>query len=87
MPNASSYNIVGEIPGENSDRMILLSGHYDSYFSGFQDDNTAVSMMIEIGRMLIKSNYKPKNTNNIMRHGSGGMGSHQFQVRLVYGSL
>lgn len=62
MPNASSYNIVGEIPGENPDRMILLSGHYDSYFSGFQDDNTAVSMLIEIGRMLLKSNYKPKNT-------------------------
>lgn len=62
MPKANTYNIVGEIPGENPDRMILLSGHYDSYFSGFQDDNTAVSMLIEIGRMLIKSNYKPRNT-------------------------
>lgn len=62
MPGASSYNIVGEILGENPDRMILLSGHYDSYFSGFQDDNTAVSMLIEIGRMLVKSGYKPHNT-------------------------
>ena len=62
MSGASSYNIVGEIPGENPDRMILLSGHYDSYFSGFQDDNTAVSMLIEIGRMLVKSGYKPHNT-------------------------
>ena len=62
VPGASTYNIVGEIPGENPDRMILLSGHYDSYFSGFQDDNTAVSMLIEIGRMLIKSSYKPHNT-------------------------
>lgn len=62
MPKANTYNIVGEIPGENPDRMILLSGHYDSYFSGFQDDNTAVSMLIEIGRMLIKGNYKPRNT-------------------------
>ena len=62
MSGAETYNIVGEIPGENPDRMILLSGHYDSYFSGFQDDNTAVSMLIEIGRMLIKSDYKPRNT-------------------------
>lgn len=59
---ASSYNILGEIPGENPDRMILLSGHYDSYFAGFQDDNTAVSMLIEIGRMLIKNGYRPHNT-------------------------
>ena len=59
---ASSYNILGEIPGEDPDRMILLSGHYDSYFAGFQDDNTAVSMLIEIGRMLIKNGYKPHNT-------------------------
>lgn len=34
VPGADSYNIVGEIPGENPDRMILLSGHYDSYFFG-----------------------------------------------------
>lgn len=36
MPGASTYNIVGEIPGENPDRMILLSGHYDSYFRAFR---------------------------------------------------
>lgn len=28
--------------------MVLLSAHYDSYFSGFQDDNTAVAMELEL---------------------------------------
>ena len=36
-----TYNIVGKIPGTDSDSMILLSAHYDSYFEGFQDDNAA----------------------------------------------
>ncbi len=40
---AVSYNIVGEIPGRDRESMILLSAHYDSYFSGFQDDNAAVA--------------------------------------------
>lgn len=62
MRDVSTYNILGEIPGRRSDRMILLSAHYDSYFSGFQDDNTAVAMMLGIARAFIKMCYQPENT-------------------------
>lgn len=62
MQDVSTYNILGEIPGRRSDRMILLSAHYDSYFSGFQDDNTAVAMMLGIARAFIKMGYQPENT-------------------------
>lgn len=62
MRDVSTYNILGEIPGRRSDRMILLSAHYDSYFSGFQDDNTAVAMMLGIARTFIKMGYQPENT-------------------------
>lgn len=62
MRDVSTYNILGEIPGRRSDRMILLSAHYDSYFSGFQDDNTAVTMMLGIARAFIKMGYQPENT-------------------------
>lgn len=60
--NQKTYNIVGTIPGKNKERMILLSAHYDSYFDGFQDDNTAVSMMLGIAKGFIDSGYKPQNT-------------------------
>ena len=62
MRDVSTYNILWEIPGRRSDRMILLSAHYDSYFSGFQDDNTAVAMMLGIARAFIKMGYQPENT-------------------------
>ena len=62
MRDVSTYNILGEIPGRRSDRMILLSAHYDSYFSGFHDDNTAVAMMLGIARAFIKMGYQPENT-------------------------
>ena len=62
MRDVSTYNILGEIPGRGSDRMILLSAHYDSYFSGFQDDNTAVAMMLGIAQAFIKMGYQPENT-------------------------
>ena len=60
--NCTTYNIVGSIPGKHPERMVLLSAHYDSYFSGFQDDNTAVAMMLGIARALLRSGVKPKNT-------------------------
>ncbi|MDO4329319.1 MAG: M28 family peptidase [Lachnospiraceae bacterium] len=57
-----SYNITGRIPGQEPDSMILLSAHYDSYFSGFQDDNCAVAMMLGIARALLRSGYRPRKT-------------------------
>mgnify|MGYP000234804013 CR=1 FL=1 len=57
-----TYNIVGKIPGTDSDSMLLLSAHYDSYFEGFQDDNAAVAMIIGIARALIRGGYKPRHT-------------------------
>lgn len=60
--DCTTYNIRGCIPGRHSDRMILLSAHYDSYFSGFQDDNTAVSMMFGIAKALLESGFQPENT-------------------------
>ena len=60
--NCTTYNIVGTIPGKHPDRMVLLSAHYDSYFSGFQDDNTAIALMFGIAKALLASGMKPNNT-------------------------
>ncbi len=60
--DCTTYNIVGIIPGKHPDRMVLLSAHYDSYFSGFQDDNTAIALMFGIARALLASGFKPNNT-------------------------
>lgn len=61
-PGAKDANIIGEIPGLHPDRLVLLSAHYDSYFAGFQDDNTAVAMMLGIAKALLESGWKPRNT-------------------------
>lgn len=60
--NQTTYNITGCIPGRHPERIVLLSAHYDSYFSGFQDDNTAVAMMLGIAKALLDSGYQPQNT-------------------------
>lgn len=60
--DCTTYNIVGRIPGRHPDRMVMLSAHYDSYFDGFQDDNTAVAMMFGIAKALLDSGFHPDNT-------------------------
>ena len=62
MSDCTTYNITGRIPGRHPDRIVLLSAHYDSYFSGFQDDNTAVAMMFGIAKAFLDSGYRPENT-------------------------
>ena len=60
--NVPTYNIVGEIPGKRRGADDSASAHYDSYFSGFQDDNTAIAMMLGIARAYLKIGYQPENT-------------------------
>ena len=55
IPAQTTYNIVGEIPGKtHPERRIMLSAHYDSYFDGFQDDNTAYSNDASMGKTLLE---------------------------------
>lgn len=56
------YNIVGCIPGQEEEGKILLTAHYDSYFSGFQDDNAAVAMMLGIAGAILDIGYRPRKT-------------------------
>ena len=62
IPDTKASNIVGKIQGTETDAMIVLSAHYDSYFDGFQDDNAAIAMMLGIARALVKGGYKPAHT-------------------------
>lgn len=60
--DGTSYNIVGMIPGRDTEHMVLMSAHYDSYFAGFQDDNAAIALMMGIAKGLIDSGYQPEKT-------------------------
>ncbi len=54
--------IFGKIPGEETEQMILLTAHYDSYFDGFQDDNAAVAMIIGMAKGNVEGGYRPAHT-------------------------
>ncbi len=60
--NGKTYNYYGKIIGKDPDSYIILSGHYDSYFTGFQDDNVAIALMLGVAKGLIDSGYKPEKT-------------------------
>lgn len=60
-------NIIGELPGESSD-VIILSSHYDTkYFKDFKfvganDGGSSTGALIEIARVLAAQKTKPKLT-------------------------
>ena len=60
--DGKTYNYYGKIIGKDPESYIILSAHYDSYFSGFQDDNAAIGLMMSIAKGLIDSGYKPEKT-------------------------
>ncbi len=64
-------NIVGDIPGETKD-YILLASHYDTklyddlLFVGANDPASSVGTLLEIGRVLANSKEKPKLTYRLV---------------------
>lgn len=60
--DGTSYNVIDTIPGRDTESMVLMSAHYDSYFAGFQDDNAAIALMMGIAKGLIDSGYQPEKT-------------------------
>ncbi len=49
-----SYNVVGDIPGQNADEIVLFGGHYDGHdiAYGAGDDAAGTLVGLEVGRAL-----------------------------------
>jgi hypothetical protein len=45
-------HLVGELPGRDENRFLLLSGHVDSWHYGAMDNGTANATMLEVTRLL-----------------------------------
>ena len=73
--NGTTYNITGRIKGKSSDHQILVGGHYDVHFTGFQDDNCAVGLVLAMAKAFKDSNYEPENDIVFCLHGAEEWGA------------
>ncbi|MDO4176160.1 MAG: M28 family peptidase [Bacillota bacterium] len=71
----TTYNVCGLIPGKNHDQKIIISGHYDKYWYGFQDDCAAIGLIMATAKALIDSGYEPENDIYIVCHGGEEWGA------------
>ncbi len=71
----TTYSVVGYIKGKSSDQQIMLSGHYDKYWYGFQDDCAAIGMDFTIAKAMIDSGYVPENDIAVVAHGAEEWGA------------
>lgn len=71
----TTYNVVGMIPGKNHDQKIIVSGHYDKYWYGFQDDCAAIGLVFAVAKGMVDSKYEPENDIYFICHGGEEWGS------------
>lgn len=82
----TTYNIMGRIPGKSSDHQVLVGGHYDVHFKGFQDDNCAVGLVLAMAKAMIDSGYQPENDLVFCLHGAEEWGSSYTQYDWTVGA-
>ena len=73
--SGTSYNVVGRLKGRSSEQQILVAGHYDIYFNGFQDDSCAVGLVLAMAKGMVDANYQPENDILFIAHGSEEWGA------------
>lgn len=73
--NGTSYDVVGYIPGKSHDQQIIFAGHYDMYFTGFQDDCSAIGTIMSMAKTMIDSGYVPENDIVVVAHGAEEWGA------------
>ena len=66
----TTYNVIGKIPGKNHDQKIIVSGHYDKYWYGFQDDCAAIGLVLATAKAMKESGYEPENDIYFVCHGA-----------------
>ena len=69
LPDAPSFNVIGEIKGSETPKNIfVVGGHLDSWDlgEGAHDDGTGIVQSLEVAYLFQKNNIKPKNTLRVV---------------------
>ena len=82
----TSYNVVGTLKGRSSEQQILVAGHYDVYFNGFQDDSCAIGLVLAMAKAMVDSGYQPENDIRFIAHGSEEWGASGTQFDWTTGA-
>lgn len=84
--SGTTYNVVGKIKGKSSQQQILIAGHYDKYWYGFQDDSAAIALDFAVAKALIDSGYTPENDIVVIAHGAEEWGATNSQFDYTTGA-
>lgn len=82
----TSYNVVGTLKGRSSEQQIIVSGHYDIYFNGFQDDSCAIGLVLAMAKAMVDAGYQPENDILFIAHGSEEWGASGTQFDWTTGA-
>lgn len=82
----TTYNVVGEIPGELSNEKIIYTAHLDHYFRCLQDNISTCATLLGIAKGIIDSGIKPERTIVFAFHGSHETGGADTRYPYIYGS-
>lgn len=84
LPDAPSFNVVGEIKGsETPENIMVVGGHLDSWDlgDGAHDDGTGIVQSLEVAYLFKQNNIRPKNTLRVvffMNEENGTRGAKEY---------
>ncbi len=86
LPNAESFNVIGDLRGEQDDQVIVVGGHLDSWDkgTGAHDDGGGCMQALEVVDLYNRLNIRPKKTIRVVLFANEERGHHGG---IVFGEL
>ena len=83
----TSYNVVATLKGSaNTGQRVVISGHYDKYWYGFNDDCAAIGNVFGVAKAMVDSGYQPVNDIVFIAHGAEEWGQTDTETDWATGS-
>lgn len=84
--NAEANYVYGKIVGKNPNSYIIVGGHYDAYWDGFQDNASSLGTQLTMAKAMIDSGYRPENTFIFITNGAEECGKSDSKYAFLAGA-
>ncbi len=81
------YNIVGTIPGLDSDSKIIITADYDRFYYGYNENCCSVALMLGLAQAVKSSGYTPQKTMVFVAYGGSEIAKRNSGYSTSYGAF
>lgn len=81
------YNVIGYIPGLDTDSKVIITADYDRFYYGYNENCCSVALLLGLAQALKSSGYTPQKTLVFVAYGGSEISKRNTDYSTAYGAF